>query len=117
GSYTFDGIVVGQQGPNAAGQVLAWEGPVISFGRCFTESNAVGNTSVTDQDIPGALAWVPTTPAWGHGVIFYIRFCRFFTVSVGTSFGRTAGGGGSNANTWTVAVASFMTIESVAQTS
>jgi hypothetical protein len=116
GSYEFSGIICGQQGPVAAGQVVSWDGPVLSFGRVFTETNAQGNTSVTDSDLTGALPWIHTTPAWGNGVIFYVRFRGFFTVSSGTAFKMQAAEG-TNLDTWVIAAASLLTIESVAQTS
>jgi hypothetical protein len=115
GSYEFSGLVCGQQGPAAVAQSIRFDGPTISFGRVFTETNAQANTSVTDSDLTGALPWIHTTPAWGSGIIFYIRFHGFFTASSGTNFGVFATSN-SGTNTWLVAAASLLTIESVGQT-
>jgi hypothetical protein len=106
GTYRIEGIICGQQGPVAAGQVVRWAGPVISFGRCFTESNAQANTSVTDSDLTGALPWIHTTPAWGNGVIFYVRFSGILTFTAAGTFAIQAAEG-TNLDTWTVAAASM----------
>jgi hypothetical protein len=57
----------------------------VSFNMIGIESNAVGNTSVTDSDLTGAFPVSHVTPAWGAGVVFYIRFRGVITASSATA--------------------------------
>ena len=100
GTYRIDGIVYGVQGPTAAGQNVQIFGPAISFGRTYIESNADANTSVTDSNISGALPHIHTTPAWGAGVNFYVRFKGIYTFTAAGTL-TVQGASNSAANTWT----------------
>jgi hypothetical protein len=107
GTYRFEGIVKGVQGPTAIGQFVRFSGPGVSFNEIFIESNAVGNTSVTDSDLTGAYPLDHTTPAWGAGTTFYVRFKGIATFSAAGTF-AVQGRANSAANTWTAKAASLL---------
>ena len=100
GTYRIEGIVYGVQGPNAANQIVQINGPAISFGRTYIESNADANTSVTDSNISGALPHQHSTPAWGAGVNFYVRFRGIYTFTAAGTL-TVQGSTSLVANTWT----------------
>ena len=100
GTYRVEGIVYGVQGPNAANQIVQINGPAISFGRTYIESNADANTSVTDSNISGALPHQHSTPAWGAGVNFYVRFRGIYTFTAAGTL-TVQGSTSLVANTWT----------------
>jgi hypothetical protein len=107
GTYRFEGIVKGVQGPTAIGQFVRFSGPGVSFNEIFIESNAVGNTSVTDSDLTGAYPLDHTTPAWGAGTTFYVRFKGIATFSATGTF-AVQGRANSAVNTWTAKAASLL---------
>jgi hypothetical protein len=107
GTYRFDGIVKGVQGPTAIGQFVRFTGPGVTFNEIFIESNAVGNTSVTDSDLTGAYPLDHTTPAWGAGTTFYVRFKGIATFSAAGTF-AVQGRANSGVNTWTAKAASLL---------
>jgi hypothetical protein len=106
GTYRVEGIVYGVQGATAAAQKVQFNGPTASFGRMYIESNADGNTSVTDSNLSGAFPEVHTTPAWGVGVSFYVRFKGIYTFTAAGTF-SVQGAEGTNLDTWTAKAASL----------
>jgi hypothetical protein len=109
GTYEIEGIVKGVQGANAAGQFVRFSGPAVSFNDIFIESNAVGNTSVTDSDLTGVLPVDHTTPAWGAGVVFYVRFRGILIFTAAGTF-ALQGRANSAVNTWTAKAASMLNL-------
>jgi hypothetical protein len=108
GTYEIDGILYGMQGPSAIGAIVHFNGPAVSFNRIYIESNADGNTSVTDSNLSGALPVSHTTPAWGTGVNFYVRFRGILTFSAAGTFSVQGLCNGLSTNTWTAKAASIL---------
>jgi hypothetical protein len=109
GTYKIEGIVKGVQGATAIGQFVRFAGPAVNFNDIFIQSNAVGNTSVTDSDLTGALPVDHTTPAWGAGVVFYVRFRGTLTFTAAGTF-SLQGRANSAANQWTAKAATELNL-------
>ena len=112
GTYRVDGIVFGAQGANAAAQKVQFNGPTTNFARMYIESNADANTSVTDSNLSGAFPEVHTTPAWGAGVNFYVRFKGIYTFTASGTF-SVQGAANSSSNPWTSQAACLLDIRPV----
>lgn len=114
GTYAIDGIIKGVQGAAAVGQGVQFASTgAASVNDIYIESNAVGNTSVTDSDLTGAFPVAHLTPAWVAGTTFYVRFRGIFTVAAGTFsvVGQGAAGGA-----WTAKAASLFSLYPVVAT-
>ena len=114
GTYAIDGIIKGVQGATAVAQGVQFNGPTVTFNDIYIESNAVANTSVTDSDLTGALPVAHSTPAWGNGVTFYVRFRGILTFSAAGTF--TVVGQGAATGAWTAKAASLFSLYPVVAT-
>jgi hypothetical protein len=110
GTYRIDGIVQGVQGPNAVAAKIQFSGPTVNFNDIYIESNAVGNTSVTDSDLTGALPVAHSTPAWIAGTTFYVRFRGILTFTAAGTLAVQGACTTSNVNTWTSQAACLLDV-------
>ena len=116
GAYLISGKLIATQGTGAVTQALGFTGPATSHVRISAEwfSSPGGGAYATGANVLGTLAGGVTTPAFSAGVQNYWDFEGMVVFTAGGTLQVVAHANG--ANTFTMGSYSFLTAETVGQT-